>query len=154
MKKVREFDHDTVASYYEDVVAHLWTYRALAMLLTQSSLEFFADDPPEGEKIDLHASNLRWGLQQILERLADFQEKKVEELFEASYNCPEEIIKRAADLINLIPSCSDFHRLRHRYDELLDQITEVAAKFGDKYPEAKALEVKILRASALKMAAG
>lgn len=80
-KKEGSFDPRCVAAIYDKLSSHNYALRAFAALLRSSDLFDFADERLAATlKSDNHeASNLRWGLSQIIDLYLAHQERIVEE---------------------------------------------------------------------------
>jgi len=104
-KKEGEFDPGCVIDIYDKLTAHNFALQAFGALLRSSALDDFADqglaDRIEPVK-DVRASNLRWGLSQLIELYLSHQERILTEYVDQYNESDTCLLKGASHLISAV----------------------------------------------------
>lgn len=104
-KKEKELDFEPgdVSDIYDKLSNHSFALRAFGALLRSSDLNDFADAGyGEGCRDPHMGSNLRWGLEQIIELYLAHQESILSEHLDAYHTSDTALVRRARSLISMV----------------------------------------------------
>jgi hypothetical protein len=100
-EKKPDFDPGDVSDIYDKLSNHSVALRAFGALLRSSGLNDFAD-AAYGEGYKHEASNMRWGLSQIIELYLSHQERILSEHLDEYHKTDTALIKRARISISMV----------------------------------------------------
>lgn len=100
-KKEGDFDPGCIADLAETVREQNLALRAFACLLRDADLDYFIGATYE-ENFKAEASNLKWGLFQLIELCVDRQDKTVSDYADQYYNSDLYIVKSAVGTIEMM----------------------------------------------------
>ena len=131
-KKLEKFEPGMVRDLYDTLTNHNWALRAFGALLESADL---------GTHFDNHekSAEYRWGLNQIVELYINYQERKLEDIWAKSINCPEDIIKGSLLTYEFVQQGGPRSREvgLEEVRKALNKINLVISEFGlDEYPQA------------------
>lgn len=98
MKKEGEFDPEVVRDIYDEMHSHNFALRAFGTLLRSSDLIEFADQDTH----DLEASDLRFGLSQIIELYLSHQERLLSAHVEQYKKSDAHLVRQGQGTISMI----------------------------------------------------
>jgi hypothetical protein len=100
-EKKPDFEPGDVSDIYDKLSAHSFALKAFGELLRTSDLNAFTDDAYGKEHPDT-ASNMRWGLSQIIELYLDHQERILSEHLDEYHKSDAVLIKRAKISLSMV----------------------------------------------------
>ncbi len=100
-KKKPDFEPGDVLDIYDKLSTHSFALQAFGALLRSSDLNDFAD-AAYGEGHRDTASNMRWGLSQIIELYLDYQERILSEHLDEYRKSDTALIKWAKNSISMV----------------------------------------------------
>lgn len=143
-KKEGSFDPGCVADIYDKLSSHNYALRAFAALLMSSNLRDFADqrlaDTLKSDNFE--ASNLRWGLSQIIDLYLAHQERILEEYVDQYHESDICLMKWAKSAIDAVDhgAFTTKDAAMNKLRETVEDLTIVINRNGELKEEAEKLK--------------
>lgn len=154
MKKEGEFDPEVVNDIYDEMHSHNFALRAFGTLLRSSDLVDFAGEDTH----DLEASDLRYGLSQIIELYLSHQERLLSAHVEQYKKSDAHLVRQGQRTISMIEQGAFVSRevaINHLRDSVndLDIVIERNGELQDKAMQLKRICLDYIKQLSEKKAA-